>query len=92
MGQSAAKEMPTYPMERGCLLDPPAELIQIQANEKVRRVKIWNGTEPWLVTGFDLARQVRSDPRLSSDTSVPGFPAANPGYVARRKVAKSFVN
>jgi hypothetical protein len=80
-------------MARQCPFDPPEALLDIQASDDpVRRVEIWNGATPLLVTGFERARTALSDPRLSSDTAISGFPAANPGYIARRVVAKAFVN
>jgi len=67
----------TYPMTRGCPLDPPAEYRDLQAQgEPIRRVRLdFDGSDVWLVTRYDDAKAVLSDPRFSSDFQTPGFPA-----------------
>ncbi|WP_233573714.1 hypothetical protein [Amycolatopsis panacis] len=43
-----------YPMARGrCPFDPPPELTRRLHDEPVSRVKIWDGSEPWLLTRYD---------------------------------------
>lgn len=87
-----ADEPVDYPMSRQCPFDPPRELAELQAGERVRRVRIWDGSEPWLVTGYEEVRAVLSDPRISSDTGLPGFPHASDGSRARRRVSRTFIN
>jgi cytochrome P450 len=82
---------PQYPMARQCPLDPPPELAEIQAEEPVRRVSLWDGSHPWLVTRHADVRAVLADQRFSADTLLPGYPATSPGVLARRKESPSFI-
>jgi cytochrome P450 len=82
---------PQYPMERQCPFDPPRELAEIQAEEPVRRVALWDGSHPWLVTRHADVRAVLADQRFSADTLLPGYPATSPGVLARRKESPSFI-
>ena len=41
------------------------------------RVKIWNGTTPWLITGHEVARTLFADSRVSVDDRIEGFPHWN---------------
>ena len=60
-------ELPTYPMARaaGCPFDPPPRLLELNADKPLHRVRIWNGTTPWLITGYDEVRALYADPRVS---------------------------
>ncbi len=82
---------PDYPMARQCPFDPPRELAEIQAEEPVRRVSLWDGSHPWLVTRHADVRAVLADQRFSADTLLPGYPATSPGVLARRKESPSFI-
>lgn len=89
-GASGAGD-PHYPMARQCPFDPPRELTAIQAEEPVRRVTLWDGSHPWLVTRHADVRAVLADPRFSADVFTPGYPATSAGVGARRKNAPSFI-
>lgn len=41
------------------------------------RVRIWNGSTPWLITGHEVARELFADPRVSVDDRREGFPHWN---------------
>ena len=70
----------SYPMARGrCPFDPPPELNRRQAEEPLARVKLWDGSTPWLVTRYDDSRQLLADPRISSDIRRRGFPVRQRG-------------
>ncbi|MFG1974916.1 cytochrome P450 [Nonomuraea fuscirosea] len=57
--------LPTDLVERGrCPFDPPPGL---RGQGAIRPVDLLNGARAWLVTGFDEARTVLSDPRFSAD-------------------------
>ncbi|WP_282691896.1 cytochrome P450 [Streptomyces sp. CC208A] len=52
----------------------PAEIGALRA-EPVRKVRTIAGAEAWLVSSYELCRQVLEDPRFSlKDTSAPGAP------------------
>jgi cytochrome P450 len=84
--------LPAYPMRRQCPFDPPRELAEIQAGERVRRIRLWDGSTPWLVTGYEEVRAMLSDPRISSNSDLPGFPHFSAGSEARRQTSKTFIN
>ncbi|MDO0913087.1 cytochrome P450 [Streptomyces sp. DT2A-34] len=53
----------------------PAEVAELRAATPVRRVRTIAGDEAWLVSSYDLCKQVLEDPRFSlKDTSAPGVP------------------
>ncbi|WP_432974236.1 cytochrome P450 [Dactylosporangium sp. CA-233914] len=66
-----------FPMPRaqGCPFDPAPVLRDLQHEAPLTRVKIWDGTTPWLVTRYDDQKRLLSDPRLSSDPTRPGYPS-----------------
>ncbi|MEV0360647.1 cytochrome P450 [Nocardia sp. NPDC050697] len=72
-------EPPHYPMVRdsGCPLAPPAQLRVLGESKPVHRVRIWDGSTPWLVTGYDEVKALFADPRVSVDDRMPGFPHWN---------------
>jgi cytochrome P450 len=51
----------------GCPFDPPAALERMREQAPVSEVTMLNGSTVWMVTGYDEARRVLSDPRFSSD-------------------------
>ncbi|MFE7273661.1 cytochrome P450 [Streptomyces sp. NPDC057623] len=53
----------------------PGEVEELRASTPVRRVRTIAGDEAWLVSSYELCRQVLEDPRFSlKDTSAPGVP------------------
>ncbi|WP_369171157.1 cytochrome P450 [Streptomyces sp. R28] len=53
----------------------PAEVEELRAATPVRRVRTIAGDEAWLVSSYELCKQVLEDPRFSlKDTSAPGVP------------------
>jgi cytochrome P450 len=78
---TASEVMPYFPMEReqGCPFDPPGELRAAVTERPVSRVRIWDGSTPWIVTGHAEQRALLNDPRVSVDDRLPGFPHWNEG-------------
>ncbi|WP_425434724.1 cytochrome P450 [Nonomuraea jiangxiensis] len=55
-------------VERGsCPFDPPPGLRERRGKGGVQPLRLQNGAGAWLVTGFEEARTVLSDPRFSAD-------------------------
>jgi cytochrome P450 len=79
---SSEHDLPMFPPPRARArpLDPPPELPRWLADSPVRRVRIWSGVEAWLVTRYEDARLVFTDPRFSVDPTKPGFPEKNAAY------------
>ncbi len=72
-----------YPMERaaGCPFAPPPEVLGLVTERPLSRVRIWDGSTPWLVTGYAELKALMSDPRISTDDHQPGFPHWNEGML-----------
>ncbi|OXM54636.1 cytochrome P450 [Amycolatopsis thailandensis] len=79
------KTVPQFPMARaaGCPLAPPPELTRLAEFDPVSRVRLWDGSTPWLVTRHEDVRAVLADPRVSVDATRPAFPHTNPVSKAR---------
>ena len=76
---AAVAAAPDYPMERsaGCPFAPPAQMLEMNQTAPLSRVRIWNGSTPWLVTGHEVARALFADSRVSVDDRREGFPHWN---------------
>ncbi|QFU92658.1 cytochrome P450 [Amycolatopsis sp. YIM 10] len=72
---------PEYPMARatGCPFDPPPQLRELQRETPMTRIKLWDGSTPWLVTRYADQRAVLTDPRVSADMTHPTYPRQAPG-------------
>src|ERR1700733_14430031 len=66
----------------GCPFAPPPEVMQLAQARPLSRVKIWDGSTPWLITGYEEARALFSDSRVSVDDRRAGFPHWNEGMLA----------
>src|SRR4030088_2466859 len=80
----ANANVPEYPMTRaqGCPFAPPPKLVELCAAKPLNRVRIWDGSTPWLATGYEEVRTLFSDSRVSVDDRRPGFPHWHEGMVA----------
>ncbi|XUL85937.1 cytochrome P450 [Streptomyces galilaeus] len=80
----SAAEVPEWPMPRaeGCPFDPPPALRELTAEKPLARVRIWDGSTPWIVTGHAEQRALLGDPRVSVDERLPGFPHWHEGMAA----------
>jgi cytochrome P450 len=74
-----ATDIPEYPMDRDamCPFAPPPQMLEMGATKPLSRVKIWDGSTPWLITGHEVARELFADPRVSVDDRRDGFPHWN---------------
>jgi cytochrome P450 len=90
----APAAIPDFPMARaaGCPFDPPKDLRTLQAQAPITRVRLWDGSTPWLVTRYAEQRALLADPRISADTRLAGYPYASAGFRERRKQARTFIN
>ncbi|WP_328610837.1 cytochrome P450 [Amycolatopsis sp. NBC_00345] len=73
-------EVPDFPMTRaaGCPFDPPPAARAKQEEAALTRVRLWDGSTPWLVTRYAEQRALLSDPRVSADIDTPGYPSPSP--------------
>jgi cytochrome P450 len=88
--------IPDFPMQRSaqCPFSPPPELREAQAQGALSRVRLWDGSTPWLVTGYDEQRALLADQRCSVEITRPGYPYMNPAFreAAKSGGAPSFLN
>jgi cytochrome P450 len=69
----------TSPRDAGCPFAPPPALRAAAAEKPLSRVRIWDGSTPWMITGHAEQRAILSDPRVSMDEKRPGFPHLHAG-------------
>ena len=91
MATTPAAAVPEYPMERasGCPFDPPPAL---RALAPASRIRLWDGSTPWLITRHADVRALLADPRVSADARRAGYPHASAAAQARRTRGSSFIN
>ncbi|GLW08054.1 cytochrome P450 [Microtetraspora sp. NBRC 13810] len=72
--------IPEFPGARaaGCPFDPPPALRALQGPGPLAKVRLWDGSTPWLVTRHAEQRALLADPRVSADISRPGYPGQTP--------------
>ncbi|MGK3201568.1 cytochrome P450 [Amycolatopsis sp. MEPSY49] len=77
---TSTAEIPEFPMTRaaGCPFDPPPAARALQAKAPLARVRLWDGSTPWLVTRYAEQRALLADPRVSADITRPGYPSPAP--------------
>jgi cytochrome P450 len=61
------------------------------AEQPIARVRVWDGSTPWLISRHADQRTLLGDPRISSDVRRAGFPAASASTAARRESSISFI-
>jgi cytochrome P450 len=85
---NSAGEIPEYDIARaaGCPFDPAPALRARQEEAPLTRVRLWDGSTPWLVTGHAEHRALLSDPRVSVE-SVNGIPKLSPGEAVLAEAA-----
>ncbi|MEV7046520.1 cytochrome P450 [Amycolatopsis sp. NPDC051061] len=71
------EDIPEFPMARaaGCPFDPPPQLQEKQEAGGLSRVRLWDGSTPWLVTKHAHQRALLRDPRMSADFLRDGYPS-----------------
>lgn len=81
--------VPDYPMRRaaGCPFDPPPPLRELQQEAPLVRVRLWDGSTPWLVTRHADQRALLGDRRVSSDPDSPGYPRQTASTPSRKHPA-----
>lgn len=80
MTSTAEPEILDFPAGRApdSPFDPPPQWESARAAAPLTRVRLWDGSTPWLVTGYAEQRAVLADPRVSADTDRPGYPHLTP--------------
>jgi cytochrome P450 len=86
--------IPDYPMARatGCPFDPPPAMRALQAEAPLVKVRMWDGSTPWLVIRYAEQRALLADRRISADVTRPGYPHVTAGSRERRRLARTFIS
>jgi cytochrome P450 len=92
--QRGLKEVPVFPMARaaGCPLDVSPGLTALQAEGPLAKVRLWDGSTPWLVTRHAYQRALLADPRVSANPVHPGYPHQNEAFREGRADFRTFIN
>jgi cytochrome P450 len=89
----AAGEFPAWSTDRDYPLDHPVMLGAIQAKCPVSRVRLWDGSTPWVITRYADVKTILSDTRLSANFDLDGYPPLSPAALARKGTgARTFPN
>jgi hypothetical protein len=75
----------------GCPLSPPPAVLALQARAPIAKVRLWDGSTPWLVTRYDDQCALLGDPRISRDIQRSGYPHLGVGARERRTMARSLI-
>jgi cytochrome P450 len=91
MATAPTATLPEYPMPRavGCPFDPPPALRTLPS---ISRIRLWDGSTPWLATRHADVRALLADRRVSADTLREGYPHTSASGRARRTRGLSFIN
>lgn len=65
--------------------EPPAVYMQELTERPLRKMRLWNDTETWVVVGHPEGKSLLEDDRLSSRPDIQGYPHVNPALVGYRK-------
>ncbi|KAJ3181297.1 hypothetical protein HDU85_003603 [Gaertneriomyces sp. JEL0708] len=85
--------VPLFPFSRPSDHQPPTEFAKLRATEPVSRVKLWDNTEPWMITKHKDVCQVLADDRFTKVRTHPNFPELNPrGKMAAAAAKPTFVD
>ncbi|WP_337824565.1 cytochrome P450 [Amycolatopsis sp. A1MSW2902] len=80
-----------YPMSRTCPFDPPPAYAELRKSDPFTRVRLWDGTAPWLLTRYDDMRVVLGHPQFSAEPLREGYPHVFEGRMVADKADKSFL-
>ncbi|MFT4247624.1 MAG: cytochrome P450 [Pseudomonas sp.] len=70
----AVQEFPTPRDARAPFLPSPELRTLSEAGVQLTRVRIWDGSTPWLLVSHAAQRKIMSDPRVSANDHLPNFP------------------
>ncbi|GLV78226.1 cytochrome P450 [Streptomyces hygroscopicus] len=89
----AEEPLAAFPMPRaaGCPFAPAPAARALQGERPIAKVRLWDGSTPWLVTRHADQRALLGDPRVSANPLVPGFPHPNEGFRENAKRRRTFL-
>jgi cytochrome P450 len=81
----------SYPMSRTEPFDPPPDYAKLREGQPFARVRLWDGTYPYLLTKYADIRAVLSNPKFSCEPNREGFPHVFEGRMVADKADRSFL-
>ncbi|MCR0984906.1 cytochrome P450 [Roseomonas populi] len=81
----------SYPMQRSCPFHPPEAYAPLRENQPFARVRLWDGSHPYLLTRYEDIRAVLAEPRFSCEPVREGFPHVYEGRMVADKADRSFL-
>lgn len=92
VAEDSANGPPNFPFKRPRGAEPATEYARLRETEPVSRVKLWDGSHPYLVVNHKDITQVLTDSRLSKERQRAGFPEMNSGGKEAAKNKPTFVD
>ncbi|MCQ4079050.1 cytochrome P450 [Streptomyces sp. RB6PN25] len=84
---------PAFPSDRTCPYHLPDRYNDLREREgSLQRVTLYDGRQAWVVTGYETARKLLADPRLSSDRTHVDFPATSERVESFRDRRPAFIS
>ena len=84
-------ELPSYPMGRQCPFDPPVQYKELRRAAPFKRVQLWDGNRPWLLTRHEDVKKALSQSSLSAEPLREGYPHVYEARMAADKADTSFI-
>jgi len=78
-------------MSRTQPFNPPGDYARLRAHEPFARVRLWDGSHPYLLTNYDDIRAVLSNQKFSCEPNQEGFPHVFEGRMIADKADRSFL-
>jgi pentalenic acid synthase len=89
---AAAQEAPLFPQDRTCPYQPPTGYADFRGKGDVHRARLYDGSDAWVVTGYETARELLADAgRLSADRQNDGYPIVSERMEGIKYQPPSFV-
>jgi pentalenic acid synthase len=81
--------IPDLNLTRSCPFDPPDGAAELRERGPVSKVRLYDGSTVWMISGHAEARALLADPRVSSDRGREGFPTLAPEFARNRPTNNS---
>ena len=84
-------ELPSYPMGRQCPFDPPVQYEELRRTAPFKRVQLWDGNQPWLLTRHQDVKKALTQSSLSAESLREGYPHVYEARMAADRADTSFI-
>jgi cytochrome P450 len=81
----------SYPMSRTCPFDPPKKYAELRRDAPFVKVRLWDGSQPWLLTRYEDIKVALSRAEISAEPLREGYPHVFEGRMFADKADKSFI-